>query len=49
MFGDLYLAIKKFLIQNFFCIHDYKTDRIGIITGLYNGFKCSKCGKFKDV
>ena len=47
MIGDLILFINKKWKQCF-CIHNYKVDRIGIATGLYNGFVCNKCGKHKD-
>ena len=47
MLGDLilYLRLKW---KQFKCIHEYKPDRIGIITGLYNGRVCEKCCKFED-
>jgi hypothetical protein len=47
MIGDM---ILKFLIffKQLFCIHDYIPDRIGIITGLYNGRVCSKCDKYEE-
>lgn len=47
MIGDLILAIKIFIKQQFLCIHEYKIDRIGIITGLNNKRICTKCDKFE--
>ncbi len=46
MIGDLILFIKK-KYKQLICIHDYKIDKIGWNTGLYNGFCCSKCEKYK--
>jgi len=46
MFGDLIIWIKKVFKQQT-CIHDYKPDRIGIITGLNFKRICSKCEKFE--
>lgn len=34
-------------IKQLFCKHNYKADRIGWITNLFNGFICTKCGKAK--
>jgi hypothetical protein len=48
MIGDLIILIKRIVKQNVFCIHDYKPDRIGIITGLSSSRVCSKCGKFEN-
>lgn len=31
-----------------FCIHNYKPDRIGIITGLNNKRICTKCSKYEN-
>ena len=47
MIGDLYLFIRKLFNQTF-CIHNYKPDRIGIITNLNNKRICSKCGKYEN-
>ena len=47
MIGDLILFIQRVSKQNLFCLHDYKTDRIGIITGLYFGRVCTKCEKYE--
>ena len=47
MVGDLILYLKLRWKQ-FKCIHNYKPDRIGLITGLYFGDQCTKCCKFKD-
>ena len=47
MMGDLILNIKKFLKQNITCIHEYKPDRVGIITGLNNKRICTKCNKYE--
>ncbi len=47
MFGDFILFVKKKWNQ-FWCIHEYIPDRIGIVTGLHFGMYCKKCGKFKD-
>lgn len=44
MIGDIILWIKQFVKQQT-CIHEYKTDKIGIITGLFCGEICSKCEK----
>ncbi len=49
MIGDFILWIKRIWKQEFTCIHNYVPDRIGIITGLYNGRVCSKCNKFENV
>jgi hypothetical protein len=48
MIGDIILYLKKIIHQHFFCIHDYKPDRIGIITGLNHKRVCSKCDKFES-
>lgn len=47
MIGDIitYLKIK---LKRLFCIHNYKPDRIGIITGLNNNRICTKCGKYEN-
>jgi hypothetical protein len=47
MIGDLILAIKVFIKQQFLCIHEYKANRIGIITGLNSERICTKCNKFE--
>ena len=48
MIGNLILWIKKKINQEIICIHDYKPDRIGIITGMsHYTYQCSKCGKYK--
>ena len=49
MIGDLILWIKNTWKQQFTCIHDYKPDRIGIITGLSSSRICDKCGKFENT
>lgn len=36
------------LIKQLFCNHNYKTDRIGWITNLFNGYRCTKCNKYKN-
>lgn len=41
MIGDIYLFIKKFLHQHFFCIHDYKTINRRDNGGCFN--VCDKC------
>ena len=46
MLGDFVLWIKKTWKQQT-CIHNYKPDRIGIITGLYSGRICCKCENFE--
>lgn len=48
MIGDLILFVKKFIHQQFTCVHDYKPDRIGIITGLNHHRICTKCNKFEN-
>lgn len=48
MTGDLFLWIKRVLQQHFICNHDYKPDRIGIITGLNSRRIYKKCNKFED-
>lgn len=45
MFGDLYLRIKRFLHQHFFCIHNYKRYHCGPD---YQYVQCEKCGKLTD-
>lgn len=48
MLGDLILAIKKWLKQNVFCIHDYK-KKVSGYDGIPHSWKeCTKCGKIKD-
>jgi hypothetical protein len=44
MFGNIILYFKE-KWQQFWCIHDYKPDRIGIATGLSYNRVCCKCGK----
>jgi len=44
MIGDLILFFKKIYKQQI-CIHDYKPDRIAIITGLSSKRVCVKCNK----
>jgi hypothetical protein len=45
MKGDFLIWIKRIFKQHVTCNHDYKPDRIGIITGLCNDRVCIKCGK----
>jgi hypothetical protein len=45
MIGDFYIWLKKYIHQNIFCAHEYKIDRIGIITDLNNNRICNKCNK----
>lgn len=45
MLGDLYLLIKRFLHQHFFCIHEYKRHHCGAD---YCYVECVKCGKLTD-
>ena len=47
MIGNLILWVKRIWKQEFTCIHDYKPDRIGVITGLSSSRICDKCGKFE--
>jgi hypothetical protein len=49
MVGDIILKVKTWVHQNIKCIHNYKPDRIGIITGLNNNRICSKCSKFENA
>lgn len=49
MIGDLILWIKNTWKQQFTCIHDYKPDRIGIITGFSSSRICEKCKKFENT
>ena len=49
MIGNLILWIKNIWKQEFTCIHNYKADRIGIITGLNSSRICDKCGKFENT
>lgn len=44
MLGDLINSIKQ-AWKRFKCIHDYKPDRIGFITGWPGNRICSKCGR----
>jgi len=46
MFGDMILFIRNQWKQ-FWCIHNYKVDGVGIATGLNCSRICSKCGKFE--
>lgn len=46
MLGDFILWIKN-AFKQFKCTHKYKPDRIGMITGLYFGELCIKCGRRK--
>lgn len=46
MIGDFILWVKEVIKQQT-CIHDYKPDRIGIITGLNSKRVCTKCGKYE--
>lgn len=45
MIGDLYLLIKRFLHQHFFCIHNYKLYHC---VPDYQFIQCEKCGKLTD-
>lgn len=47
MIGDILLVIRKFLHQQVFCIHNYKTK---VRKDLYNlpYKKCEKCGRVKE-
>jgi hypothetical protein len=45
MIGDLYLLIKRFFHQHFFCIHEYKRFHCGPD---YCYVECVKCGKLTD-
>ena len=47
MIGDIIMYLKLKWKQ-LFCIHNYKPDRIGIITNLNNKRICSKCGKYEN-
>ncbi len=47
MIGDLVLWIIRVWNQQT-CMHDYKPDRIGIITGLNSSRICSKCEKYEN-
>ena len=44
MYGDCVIFIKTKWNQ-FWCKHDYKPDRIAIISGWENSRICSKCGR----
>ena len=48
MIGDFVIFIKKFVKQQFLCIHKYEVDRIGFITDLNTYRICKKCGKFEN-
>lgn len=47
MIGDIILWTKRSWKQ-LVCIHDYKPDRIGIITGLSSRRICSKCDRTEN-
>lgn len=47
MIGDLIIWFKTMWKQQVVCVHDYRIDRIGYITGLSNKRICTKCGKFE--
>ena len=44
MLGDLILWLRLTWKQ-FKCVHSYKTDRVGVITGLWFGKVCMKCDR----
>lgn len=48
MIGDIMLFLQRIIKQHITCKHSYKSDRIGIITGLNNKRICSKCQKFES-
>jgi hypothetical protein len=55
MIGDLIIFIKRFVRQQITCrhdyrvtyVHDYRPNRIGVITGISDKKMCCKCYKFK--
>jgi hypothetical protein len=49
MIGDLIIWVKKFVKQHITCRHDYKFDRIGIITSLCYDRICTKCDKTEKI
>lgn len=46
MIGNFILFVSRIWKQTF-CIHTYKPDRIGIITGLNSRRVCHKCDKYE--
>lgn len=48
MIGDLILWVKKFIKQNFICIHTYKKYG-NTVYNPYSWLECTKCGKEKKL
>jgi hypothetical protein len=47
MIGDFIIWVRRVIKQHVTCRHDYQSDRIGVITGLFTGKACTKCDKLE--